>query len=287
MFAVLADQFGNWFGAIIRQATERQNKPLIDSFYTFFQIDPILFVLGMAGIVYTLLKKDYFILFLTIPYLIFLQLVEFVSVYHLILLLPAMCIASSRMIYALSNKIKSMKVAGVFPFAVVSIIAIFALWIDFALITLDFNSSYFQLYSMFVQLLHETTSTSNNGDNNIAKDVQPTVVGRFWTKSFLWATQYIFDEEYKFVRDDSERLYKILTESSSRPLILIVDNKMKRNIMSDGSDEKPTNIRTLYDLTHTIKLIEEKRFPYDRNKYPYSALYDNRGIGNIEIRSNY
>jgi hypothetical protein len=180
----------------------------------------------------------------------------------------------------MTNRIRNMKVQGIFPFAVISVIAILALWIDSALIGLDFNSSYFQVYAVFVQLLH------NNGGDNIAEDAQPIVVGRFWTKSLLWGTQYVFDEEYKFVRDDSKGLGKISRESSSRPVVLLVDNTMKRNIMSDGSDEEMNNIKTVYYITRPIKLIQENKHSFNNSQYPYSALYDNRGVDEVEVRSN-
>jgi Dolichyl-phosphate-mannose-protein mannosyltransferase len=290
-------EFNNWFDAIVRQATQRENKPLIDSMKTFFQIDPVLLVIGIGSIIYTCIRRDLFILLSVIPYLIFLQLVDFVSVYHLVLLLPSICIASSLMIYELSIKVKNKKIQVILPFTVISVIGVFGLLISSILINITFNSSYFKAYAVFAKQLPDNTNDKSRQEAAKEQTVHdsPTVVGRFWTKSFKWATQYVFDKKYTFVREESRRLNEILPNgqgNNNSPLslssvILIIDNNIKHNIQSNTSDENYDILRTLYNLTHPIQITEEKRFPYDRNKYPYSALYDNRGIGNIEIRSNY
>ena len=91
------------------------------------------------------------------------------------------------------------------------------------------------------------------------------------------------------IREDSSLLNEIdqkNSNSTSPPIILIVDKNMKRNLRTNTVDEKYDILRSLRDITHTTQMIEEERFPYDRSKYPYSALYDNRRLGNIELRSN-
>jgi len=289
-------EFDNWFDAIVRQAIQRENKPLIDSIKTFFQIDPILLVIGFGSIIYACIRKDLFILLSVIPYLIFLQLVEFVSVYHLVLLLPSICIAISVMIHQLSLKVKNKKIQVILPITVISVIGVFGLLTSSILINTTFNTSYFKAYAVVAKQLPDNTNDRNRHEMDKEQTVHasPTVVGRFWTKSFMWATQYVFDKKYTFVREDSRRLNEVLSggqgndkSSLSASIILIVDNNIKRGIQSNTSDEKYDILRTLYDLTRPVQIIEEKRFHYDLSKYPYSALYDNRAIGNIEIRSNY
>jgi hypothetical protein len=209
------------------------------------------------------------------------------------------------MIYELSRKIRSDKIQRVLPFAVISAIGILGLLISFIIINSDFNSSYFRAYAAIVQNLPDSYNQDKQNGANV-DDNQPILVGRYWTKSFIWATQYAFDKRYNFVRDDlkccsdpsERRLEEIIIDarnnnvnnnSSTSPIpkiILVADSKMKRDIQDNTSEEKYEKIKTLYDLTHTLKIIDEKRFPHNREIYPYSALYDNRGVGKIEIRSN-
>lgn len=286
MSAYSVGQFNNWFDGIIRQATERASKLLIDSLTTFFQIDPILLVIGISGIIFACTRKDLFILLSVLPYLIFLQLIEFVSVYHLVLLLPSICIVSSVLIYQLSIKLKNKRLSVV-PFAIISAVFIFGLLMSSLLINTTFNSSYFETYAAFVNQLPEATVNGNNAGS--VEETLPIVVGRFWAKSFLWVPQYVFEKKFMLIREDSSLLNEIdqkNSNSTSPPIILIVDNNMKRNLRTNTVDEKYDILRSLRDITHTTQIIEEERIPYDRSKYPYSALYDNRRLGNIELRSN-
>ena len=64
----------------------------INSLKYIFQIDPVLIALGMAGVIYSQIKKDYFILLWTIPFLVFLITINFASFFHLVLIFPAFCI---------------------------------------------------------------------------------------------------------------------------------------------------------------------------------------------------
>ena len=289
-------QLENWFDAVKHQATERQDKPLVNSIMTFFEIDPVLLIIGFAGIVYTALKKDLFILLSVIPYLVFLQLVGFVSVYHLIVLVPAICIASAVMINELSGRMRSDKIRRVLPFAIISAIGIFGLLIVFIIINNDFNSSYFKTYAAVIQNLPNSYNDENHNDGN-AGDSLSILIGRYWTKSFIWVADYVFNKEYVFVRDNlrccSDPSPDVLLDQINNNLItptpkviLIADNSMKREIKDSTSEEKSDIFRKIYSLTHLAMLVDEERFPHNREIYPYSALYDNRGIGDIEIRVN-
>src|SRR5215210_3672259 len=102
---------------------------LLNSLKYLFQIEPVLFILGIAGIIFAEIKRDFMLLLWIIPFLIFLFIIDFVSFFHLILLLPALCIASARMIADLSNKISYKKIQEILPFVVIIAIGAFGLTI--------------------------------------------------------------------------------------------------------------------------------------------------------------
>ena len=56
IYALSIGDLDKWSEGIVWQA-ERKNKPLSDSIYKFYELDPILFFLGMAGLVYAAVKK--------------------------------------------------------------------------------------------------------------------------------------------------------------------------------------------------------------------------------------
>jgi hypothetical protein len=52
-------------------------------------------------------------------------------------------------------------------------------------------------------------------------------------------------------------------------VILIADNKMKREIKDSTSEDI---FRKLYNLTHLARLVDEERFPHNREIYRDNAL---------------
>jgi hypothetical protein len=87
--------------------TQRTFKPLTDAAKLDFEIDPVLFLLGMLGIIYTVIvRRDMLTLLWTIPFLLFLYQIHFVSYWHLVPILPVLCIAASIFIEDISRKLK-------------------------------------------------------------------------------------------------------------------------------------------------------------------------------------
>jgi hypothetical protein len=76
-------------------------------------------ILGISGIIFAEIKRDFMLLLWVIPFLIFLFIIDFVSFFHLIPLLPAFCIAAARMIVYLSNTISYKKIQQILPFVVI------------------------------------------------------------------------------------------------------------------------------------------------------------------------
>ena len=68
------DIFNDWLDGVVWQAN-RADRPFAPEMKTIFlSMDPVMLVLGAAGLVYSVIKKDYFILLWAFPYLIFIYL---------------------------------------------------------------------------------------------------------------------------------------------------------------------------------------------------------------------
>jgi hypothetical protein len=290
--ALSVGQFDNWEGAILRQ-TQREGTTLADSINTFFEVDPILLLIGIAGIIFAAVKKDFFLLLWTVPYLIFLQLIGFSSVVHLASLLPPFCVAAARMIVDLSDNISNSKkkLQQILPFAIISGIGIIGLVSITLLIITNPNSNYFNVYAFIVQHLPDDRDIDNSNEDQV------TIIGRYWAKSYSWIPQYVFHKNIELVRDSSKNIIldpSLYSNKTSLPkdekIILIVDRGMKHNILSGdmaSEDHQYERIRQIYYSTNRVATFEDDRTSYDRNKYPYISMKLNRGIGNIEIRANY
>ena len=121
------------------QTSERPSRRLIATIKTFFEMDPVLSVLSSAGLIFAAVKRDFFLLLWVIPFLIFLYAIDYVSSFHLIPLVTAFSIATSRFLVEITGKInkiiKKFKLQQILPFAVISGIIIFGLVTTTMLIT--------------------------------------------------------------------------------------------------------------------------------------------------------
>jgi hypothetical protein len=54
----------------------------------------------------------------------------------------------------------------------------------------------------------------------------------------------------------------------------------------DSNDLVSLKLKIVYDNTEILRTIEDRGPKYDRDVYPYTSMIFNRGIGEIEMRSN-
>jgi hypothetical protein len=169
--------------------TERQTTSdspigttLLDSLKYLFQIEPVLLILGISGIIFAEMKRDFMILLWVIPFLIFIFIMDFVSFFHLIPLLPAFCIAAARTIVYLSNRISYKKIQQILPFVVILGVGAFRLINTTMLITTNVTSNYFAVYASIVQYLVNEDKINDGNSNNNNNDNVMTMIGRHWTR---------------------------------------------------------------------------------------------------------
>ena len=142
-YAMSAGHMEFWLDDVVWQATERPESSLDNSLRDLLRIDPVLIVLGSVSLIYAALRKDFFILLWTIPFIIFFYLVGRVTYNYWVPLLPVFCIAGSVFIIEICRKITGgtrRLIGQILPFVVISSIVIFGLIINIMLITAD---SYF------------------------------------------------------------------------------------------------------------------------------------------------
>jgi hypothetical protein len=257
---------------------------LLNSLEYIFQIDPIIFLLGCASIVFSFIKRDHFVLLWIIPFLIFLFVVDFVSFFHLILLLPIICIAGAGLIVGLSNKVKKIKFQRILPFAIISIIGVFGLGSTAILITSNVNSSYFDVYAFVVQYLSSHNNQLNKNNDHESPEVvdedKVIMLGRHWTRSYFWIPRYALDINIEFQKIDQAE--DIPIPAVNDKTLLIVDNRV-RNSLSDR-DMSEVQKYYYYYTTTPIATFKDKTIKYDTSKYPYASMSENRDINWVHMR---
>lgn len=268
VYALSIGEFHLWVSGVFLQL-HRISQPLVNSVSAFFKTDPILFLLGIAGLGYAALKRDYFVLLWIIPFLIFLYIIGYVSLFHFIPLIPALCIAAARLIAELPKKIINKKVQQALVLVVISGITIFGLASITALLTLDLTTSQFRAAAFVAQYIPYTNNSQAN-DNKITVISDPF---------YSWIPQYVFEKNQIYKSYDNKQ------PVTTQKVLLIIDwgfvQVMKAN------DRHAEQLQNIYDKTKPILSIIENTPKYSFNKYPYTNLAEHPIEPRVEVRINY
>jgi hypothetical protein len=109
-----------------------------------------------------------------------------------------------------------------------------------------------------------------------------TIVGNDWVISGLsWIPNYIYDKDHEFKK------YYSRAPIETEKVLLVVDKRMRDELLGANVESHIQQVRSFYtEGTGLIYQLNDRPW-YDYSKYPYASMRDNRGIGMIEIKSNY
>jgi Dolichyl-phosphate-mannose-protein mannosyltransferase len=268
-YAISVGQFEAWTEGVNFQVT-RESKPLGDNIMEFYSIDPVLLVLGIAGVGYcAALKRELLFLIWIVPFLILLYYLDYVSSFFLIPLIPPLCIAPAVMITDLSNRVAKnrKRIRELLPLSIVSVIAIFGLINTTSLILKSENSNYLEVAAAISNQL--PTGVTQDG-STASLDDQMTVIGN---PRFYWILQYVFDKpsySYK-TQYNTINIHTLegIVEGSEK-VIMIADQGIMEIIRNE---KQPDNAK------------EQLRAERLSEIYFNTELEDK--IGSVEIRTNY
>jgi Dolichyl-phosphate-mannose-protein mannosyltransferase len=281
--AMIIGEFDQWKHGVLWQTTERPSRPLIGTMKTFFEMDPVLFVLSIAGLIYAAVKRDFFLLLWVIPFLIFLYAIDYVSSFHLMPLIPAFCIAASRFLVEIIDKtkiiIKKTKLQQILPFAIISGIIIFGLVSTTMLITTNVNSTVYKTLAVIIQKLPNKDDTNNTGPVTLV--AAPT---------YFWLPRYAFDKDFV------DKGYYSGSPIKTQKYIVVADRgymASKSGSAISTEDINPTRppnhrLQDLLDNSHTIDtFLPDDTAKYNVKSYPYLNMRQTPESREITIKSNY
>jgi hypothetical protein len=253
--SMMMDQFDLWLNGAFWQGVGREESPLSwDSFNTLFKLDPILFVLGLVGVLYAAVKRDYFIVLGTIPFVAFLYFIGYVKVYSFALLVPILSIAFAVSVIELTGKISSKNNAyqKILPISIISAITIFQLATVTSILGVDGNESYFRIATFVSEHVPDNNS---NDENKIA------VIG---SPIYLWIPKYVFEKDKNdYIHFNSKQ------EPETDSFLLVVDNGFKNTFSAENKSVGRNEM--LYNHSKTIGLFND----------------NTHHSGKTEIRTNY
>jgi hypothetical protein len=312
VIALPIGQFNMWLTGIQFQTHREEGRTLFDAIKYDFGIDPILLILGIAGLVYATIKRDLLLLLWVIPFLLFLYIIDYAVYFHLIPILPAFCIAAARLIGDLPNKlfrldnkqatldewsvkrfrdniISKKKIQQILPFAIILIIGIFGLVNTTMLITTNVNSVFFESFAFVAKYLPH----ANNNDNN--SDVGLMVL----SQRYFWILKYVFhidrDYDLSWLLESPSPSAKKLTVIADQEFLNSAYGSLAETDSPFYNSELLRTIkenRMIYNKTHMIAEFSGNpaNTAYDLDKYPYVSIRDtwgeNLGPRRVQIRTN-
>jgi hypothetical protein len=313
-YALVYGQFDDWLHGVSLQSTGRstEGRSLFAVLPTFFGMDPVLFIVSIAGFVYSAFRRDWYVLLWLIPYLLFLYLVGWVVNFHWIAILPVCCIAAATVIVGVGrggknivrqdmrldqfvgsprsmfiNKIR-IKANQFIPRKILTfqtgdskIRKRLSIVAALAIITSGFVSTTILItdnisssyFELYGFIVERLASNDDSSFNKVA------LIGPDWAQSFLWIPQYVFDNDVNFVKFATSKVI------SGEKVLFIIDPEFNRGIKSLNEQ-----ISGLHQSSQKIVEFKEKTRDYPRNIYPYTNLAEkagNTGIGKVELRANF
>jgi hypothetical protein len=285
-YSISVGQFDEWMRGVLWQGVERNEGTgfLPDIKLTqVLKSDPVLFILGSAGFIFSIIKRDFFPLMWIIPYLVLLAIVGWVILFHWIPVLPAFCIAIGRLIEGVSQKIfrKTSKQKSLI-FSSIVILGVFGLVITSLLIFTNFSSSEFEAAAFVTKYLQESNHSGSkpNKDNNNIKDGVTVVTSPI----FSWILKYVFKNDHisSHIRDSQP----LQTDK----VLLIADGIYKTFILKETQEDEKQfgRIRIIYDNTRTISKFDKSNDYYNlvKNIYPYDNIIRHAWSNEIDVRAN-
>jgi hypothetical protein len=261
----------------------RANEPFFDltgqdpnnAINALLRIDPVLLVIGIISIIFITVRRDFFVLLWTVPYIILFYFLWHVSYYHFIPLFPAFCIAFAKLTVDASNKFRNKNVKQILPFVIISGFGIFGLISTTLLKTTNINSTHFQAAAIIAHHLPNIENT------NAREDRITVIMGQ---SHFFWILTNVFHKDaiYTTYWNDKVPINK------TRGVLLVIEGNFdywKRTDQSKHGEE----LLNLYNNSKTVLALNKTSDIHDITKYPFTGMNLGNpgiGIGRVELRAN-
>ena len=264
--SILAGAFTSWTNDVLWQIN-RENAGLPWIVFLLAITDPFIFAAGFGGLAYSFVRRDYFILLWTLPFMAFLGVLGYTNFFYWIPILPALCIGAAKLLFDIIEKSKKIT-QKTLTVAILSSIVVFGLTSTTLLIVTDVTSAQIESAAYVARYLdgREDGATGNL-----------TVVSN---PIYSWIFKYVFDKDHIF-SDYRDMLYFPVDTTKSR-FLLIADPRFTLDI---GNEDNQL-LHELYSNTSTIATFKSKVTNFDLGLYPYTSMVENYEGSEVAIRLN-
>lgn len=251
-YSMALDQFDFWVNDMLWQA-QRPNA-ILEIVEDFLLIDPVLFVMGMAGMAYSAIKRNKFVLLWFVPFMAFLSLVGFKQYFHWVPLFPILCIGASVWLLDMNKKIKYLQSSTIHRIVIASVL-IFGFSSTFLVMTNDVSHNQFEALSYVLE--------NQDGKNTILA-----------SPVYSWILYDVHNIENVPLDYSLVLFYPVETEN----VTVLADP----HFMLDR--DRGPEIARAYDNTESIRYFEGRASDFDTRVYPYTNMKVNHEGFHIDIR---
>jgi 4-amino-4-deoxy-L-arabinose transferase-like glycosyltransferase len=246
--AIMLNQFDLWQQGVLWQ-TQRTNS-ILDIFGFFAVIDPLMFVLGLSGIVFAVLRKDKFLLFWFIPFVVFLSVVGYKQYFHWMMIVPVLCISAGIWIESIHKDGKMKKYVY---FGIISAVFVFGFTSTTLLIINDISKNQFEALSYVL----------NNYDDNVTVLASPV---------YTWILYDVFKkenvpEDYSFI---------LFYPSSTEKMVIMADSHYRIDFV------RGSQLQNILNNSTVVQTFDETT-KFNSKIYPYTNMQATKEATKIEI----
>jgi hypothetical protein len=242
VYALSVGQFDLWVDGITAQASRQSeggnnllfDSLFLDAFKSIFEIDPVFLTIGISGLLYAAVRKEYWLIIWVVPLLIFSYFIGWVIHFHLVPIFPAFCIAAALLIMRAFRLQLWRRLIS--PTLILAIIC-FGFVISMLLVTLNVNSYQFKAQAVVVERLNDNDTV---------------FIGR---QVYSWIPRYVFQMSFDVFPRES------LPIGWNESKIVFVDN-------GNSSDKKLRRATEVISTYNRPQLPEY--YPYTSVTFPRS-----------------
>ncbi len=264
--SIVAGAFNSWTNDLLWQIN-RENAGLPWIVFLLAITDPFIFAAGFGGLAYSFVRRDYFLILWSLPFIAFLAFMGYTNFFYWIPILPALCIGAAKLLFDIIERSKKITQKAL-SVAILSSIVVFGLTSTTLLIVTDVTSAQ-------IESAAYVASSLDRRDNSTAGN--PTVISN---PIYSWIFKYVFDKDHIF-SDYRDMIYFPVDTAKSR-VLLIDDPRFKLDI---GNEDNQL-LHELYSNTSTIATFRSEVTNFDLGLYPYTSMVENYEGSEVAIRMN-
>jgi hypothetical protein len=292
LYALSVGEIDLWEKGLLHQVhREDRRAQIIES---FFDTDSMLLILGLAGLIYSCLRKNWIVILWIVPFLVFVYVHGWFISFHWVIALPAFCIGGAALVIELVQRMKFVRIKkSTTQIIICTIITGIGLFNTFTIINLNIESDSIR---GIAESLYYIDKADGLEDNRM--DEKVTVITRpaySWIYKYVYGLNYTIDTAYDIGLQKIQTNKTIIYQDSRIADILHkLEKKFSSFVLDIGKTRKICNLYIeWYDtgqahspvLVMTSKSRDSKNTRYDSD---YSTITTNsQGFDLKNTRARY